>query len=79
MPRYFFDIDDGCNARDDVGTVCADPEAAALEARRILPAIAVSEIPKQGDRKNIAVLVTDEENRAVYSATLSFVGTWLIR
>ncbi|TXN77384.1 hypothetical protein [Methylobacterium sp. WL8] len=79
MPRYFFDIHDGFNRRDDVGTECADLQAAALEAKRLLPAIAADEIPKDGERQIITVLVTDEEGHAVYSAALAFVGTWLLR
>lgn len=79
MPRYFFDIHDGIHLRDDEGTDCADLQAAALEAKRLLPAIAVSEIPKDGERQIITVLVTDEEGHAVYSGALAYVGTWLLR
>ncbi|TXM89585.1 hypothetical protein FV222_26465 [Methylobacterium sp. WL103] len=79
MPRYFFDIHDGINQRDDVGTVCADLQAAALEAKRLLPAIAVNDIPNDGERQTITVVVTDEDGQAVYSAALTFVGTWLLR
>ncbi|TXN80288.1 hypothetical protein [Methylobacterium sp. WL8] len=79
MPRYFFDIHDGFHLRDDVGTECADLQAAALEAKRLLPAIAADEIPKDGERQIITVLVTDEEGHAVYSAALAFIGTWLLR
>jgi hypothetical protein len=79
MPRYFFDIHDGVHLRDDEGTECADLQGAALEAKRLLPAIALDEIPKDGERQIITVLVTDEESHAVYSAVLAFVGMWLIR
>ena len=79
MPRYFFDIHDGFHQRDDVGTHCEDVQAAALEAKRLLPAIAVNEIPTDGERQTITVVVTDEDGYAVYSAALAFVGTWLLR
>ncbi|GJD47092.1 hypothetical protein AFCDBAGC_4977 [Methylobacterium cerastii] len=79
MPRYFFDIHDGINKRDEVGTVCDDIQAAALEAKRLLPSIASDEIPKDGERQTITVVVTDENGHAVYSAALTYVGTWLLR
>ncbi|WP_246694973.1 hypothetical protein [Methylobacterium sp. WL6] len=65
--------------RDDGGVVCADLQAAALEAKRLLPAIAVYEILEDGERQIITVVVTDEDGHAVYSAALTFVGTWLLR
>jgi hypothetical protein len=79
VPRYFSDIHDGVHQRDDAGTECADLQGAALESKRLLPAIAVDEIPKDGERQTITVLVTDEDGHAVYSAALTFVGTWLLR
>ena len=79
MPRFFFDVHDGFNKRDDEGTVCADVQAAALEAKLLLPEIARHEVPKDGERQTITVLVTDEEGHPVYSAALCFVGTWLLR
>ena len=62
-----------------MGTVCADIQAAALAAKRLLPSIASDEIPKDGERQTITVVVTDEDGHAVYSAALTFVGTWLLR
>ncbi|PXW51407.1 hypothetical protein [Methylobacterium sp. B4] len=79
MPRFFFDVHDGRNERDDEGLVFADVQAAALEAKRLLPEIARDEVPKDGERQAITVLVTDEEGCPVYSAALCFVGTWLQR
>ena len=79
MPRYFFDIQDGGSQRDEVGTVCADPEAARLQAVRTLPDIARAEIPEDGDRCTFTVLVTDEDEHPVYSATLTYAGLWLLR
>lgn len=80
MPLYFFDVHDGITSlRDDVGIECHDPEAAASHAKEILPAIAADEVPRDGDRQSYTVLVTDEEGHPIYSAALSFVGTWLTR
>ena len=79
MPRYFFDIHDGGSTRDDIGTECADDEAARKIAIQTLPDIARDEIPKDGDRRQFVALVTDEDGRAVFSATLSYAGVWLKR
>lgn len=79
MPRCVFDSHDGVHQRDEAGTECADLHAAALEAKRLLPAIAGDEIPVDGERQTITVVVTDEDGHSVYSAALSFVGTWLLR
>lgn len=79
MPRYFFDIHDGGSTRDNTGTECADDEAARKIAIRTLPDIARDEISKDGDRRAFMVLVTDENGRAVFSATLSYAGVWLNR
>jgi protocatechuate 3,4-dioxygenase beta subunit len=79
VPRFFFDVHDGRNQRDDESTLCDDVQAAALEARQLLPQIARDEVPKDGERQTITVLVTDEDGHPVYSAALCFVGTWLLR
>jgi hypothetical protein len=79
VPRFFFDVHDGHHERDDEGTLCDDVQAAALEAKILLPAIARHEIPEDGERQTITVLVTDEDGHPVYSAALCFVGTWLLR
>jgi len=79
MPRYFFDINDGRNERDEDGFECADLQAAVLHAKQSLPEIAADEVPKDGERQALTVLVTDEEGRAVYLAALTYTGTWLSR
>ena len=79
MPRFFFDIHDGQHIRDDEGVELPDLEAVRKEAMRALPGIASDEIPKDGDRQNFTVVVTDEDGHAVYCATLSYVGQWLLR
>ena len=81
MPRYFFDIHDDKKGiqRDDVGVELANIEKVRKEAQCILPDIARDEIPRDGDRRMYTVLVTDEDGSAVYSATLSYAGVWLLR
>lgn len=79
MPRYFFDIHNGDPTRDDTGTECLDLDTVRLKAIRTLPDIAREEIPKDGDRRTFTVLVTGEDGRPVYSATLNFTGLWLQR
>lgn len=80
MPRFFFDIlDAGSDQRDSDGVECTDLEAAVIEAKRTLPAIATDELPRDGDHRNYMVVVRDADGHAVYTAALSFVGTRLIR
>ena len=80
MPRYFFDVhEDGNIQRDEDGVECATLKAAIMQAKRVLPAIAIDEVPRDGDHKNYMVVVTDKDGRAVYTAALAFVGTRLIR
>ncbi|MBB3903984.1 hypothetical protein GGR33_003498 [Methylobacterium brachythecii] len=42
-----------------------------------LPEIARDEIPKDGDQQAYTVLVRDEHNLTVYTATLTFAGLWV--
>ena len=80
MPRYCFDLhENGVVHRDEVGVECATLEAAVVQAKRVLPTIAADEIPRDGEHKIYTVVVTDEDGSAVYTAGLSFSGTWLIR
>ncbi|RYF22144.1 MAG: hypothetical protein EOO77_04685 [Oxalobacteraceae bacterium] len=79
MPRYFFDIHDGSHTHDDVGVECADLQSVALEAKRMLPAVAKDEVPKGSELQSVMVLVTDEEGHPVYSAALTYTGSWLLR
>jgi glycine/D-amino acid oxidase-like deaminating enzyme len=79
MPRYFFDTHDGGTVKDDTGTEFPDLDAVRKEAMRLLPDIARDEVPRDGDHRTFVVLVTDEDGRPVYSATLSYTGLWLSR
>ena len=79
MPRYYFDINDGRLQRDEEGVLCADLQAAVLEAKKLLPAIAADEVSKDGEHQAMTVLVTDEDGKAVYMAALAYTGMWLLR
>ncbi len=64
---------------DDAGTELESLEEVRREAMVSLPAIAKDEVPRDGDRQAYTVLVTNEDRKPVYSATLSFAGLWLNR
>ena len=74
MPCYFFDIYDPKLTHDDVGVDCADLEAVRLQAKRTLPDMARDLLPLDGDHQFISVVVRDEQNQTVYTATLAFNG-----
>jgi hypothetical protein len=48
-------------------------------AQKLLPAVGYEELPLDGDNRLLAVIVTDESGRPVYSATLNYAGLWLQR
>ena len=78
MARYFFDIHDGRSfIRDSEGTDCATPDALKDEAMNVLPMVARDVIPTDGDKQAFTVLVRDENNVTVYTATLTFAGLWM--
>ena len=74
MTRYYFDIHDGTVTVDDVGTECPDIEAVRAEARRVLPELAREVLPPSSDHHTIRVVVRDENQEIVYTATLIFSG-----
>jgi hypothetical protein len=79
MSRYYFDIHDRTTQLDDTGMECATLEDARAVALQLLPDLIRDEAHKGGDRHAFAVLVSDEDHRPVYTATLSVTGIWLIR
>lgn len=80
MSRYYFDIHDGSMQLDESGTECATLDEARTLALQLLPDVARDEaLTKCGGRCAYTVLVTDEDHRPVYTATLSLTGMWLIR
>ncbi|GJE45826.1 DUF6894 family protein [Methylobacterium soli] len=74
MPRYFFDVQNGRDTRDHVGTECATLEEACQHAKEVLPEITSHELPRGGDRQAFTLLVRNEQGHPVYSAALMFVG-----
>jgi hypothetical protein len=80
VARFFFDIHDSKQARDDHGVELPDLAAVRQHVMRSLPQIASHEIPRDGgDHQSFFVLVTDQDGQPVYSATLTYTGLWLMR
>jgi hypothetical protein len=79
VPRYFFDIRDDALTLDDEGVEFTGPDAAAKYAKKLLPEIAAHEATFGGERRAITVLIRGEDGRPIYSAALSYLGTWLYR
>ena len=79
VPRYFFDIHGRQTLRDDEGMDLPGPQEAARYAKSVLPQIAAHEVPKDGESQAFSVLVTDEDGHPIYSAAVTYTGTWLIR
>lgn len=78
MPRYFFDtFSNGHRTPDDIGAEFDTLDKMRLEAMSVLPAIAKDEVAQDGDSQAFTVLVKDEDQEPVYSATLTFAGLWL--
>ncbi|TGD94076.1 DUF6894 family protein [Methylobacterium nonmethylotrophicum] len=79
MPRFYFDIHDEEWNRDTTGHEFSNLDDAIAQAKRTLPAMALDHLPQNGDHHTVTVLVTDEDGRPVYTATLSFNGLLLGR
>ena len=77
MARYFFDIHSRDLSRDEDGVECSSIAEIRQEAMHSLPEIARDLIPQDGDRQSFTVLVRNEKNVTVYTATLTFAGVWL--
>ncbi len=79
MARYFFDIYDDKEPQIDTdGVEFASLEAVRKEAQRLLPDVARSEIPEDGDRRSFVVVVRDETHHSIYAATLTYTGLWFV-
>lgn len=77
MPHYFFDIHNGTELqRDTVGVQMDCLMQIRKEVMQSLPAIVRDEILKDGDRQSFMVMVRDENNLVIYTATLSFADSW---
>ena len=77
MARYFFDFYDGALTRDSHGIECCGPEEIAQEAIQALPDMVKRKVPKHGSNQAYTVLVRNESNFIVYTASLTFAGIWL--
>lgn len=78
IARYFFHIfENGECTRDDVGIEMDTAEDVRREAMHALPEVAIDSVPLDGDRQAFTILAVDEDNRAVYTATLTFAGLWI--
>ena len=78
MALYYFDIHDGTSHLDAVGIECSSLDEVKSQAMRVLPEIAREQACNSNDRLAYTILVSDEDHKAVYSATLVLVGQWLI-
>ncbi len=77
MARYFFDVyDDRTPQVDTNGIELGDLAAVRDEVRRLLPEIALAEVADDGDRRSFAVVVRNDAQRTIYSATLTYTGLW---
>lgn len=77
MARYFFDFYDDKLHRDAVGSECAGYNDIRMEAMHALPTMTKDQVPKDGNEQAFTVLVRNERNFTVYTATLTFAGIWL--
>ncbi len=68
----FVSVHDGGVLRD--GCELFDVGPAYADAIRTLPEIAADEIPRNGDQQHFAIVVRDEDGRAVDTATLTCLG-----
>ena len=62
---------------DSEGQDCTSLSEVRKEAMHALPEIAKSEIPKDGDKQTFTLFVRDEQDRPVYTATITFSGIWV--
>jgi hypothetical protein len=77
---YFFDLHiDNDVQRDEIGSRFDSLSEVRKAAQKLLPAVGYEELPLDGDNRLLAVIVTDESGRPVYSATLNYAGLWLQR
>lgn len=79
MSRFFFDVHDGAMHLDEFGMESANMEEARSIALRLLSELNRDEVAKGCDRYAITVMVSDEDHRPVYTATISLTAIWLLR
>lgn len=77
MPRFYFDIADGGLIVDADGTEFPDAHAARDAAIRTLPDLAKDYIAN-GPSHEVLVLMRDENDRALFTASLTLTAKWLV-
>jgi len=76
MPRYFFDTDNGSEPLIDLeGRDLPDDAAARWFGLDTLPDMARDKIA-EGDHRTFGVVIRNEEQLVIYSATLALMGGW---
>lgn len=71
MPRYFFDVQDGCHHIDELGRDLPDFESAKAEAMRVATEFAASPRMLANDGGALIVIMRDERNDMVMTARLA--------
>lgn len=77
MPRFYFDIVDGGLTVDDVGTEYPNADAARVGAIATLPELA-RDVIGEGKSREVVLLMRDESNRALFTASLTLSAKWLV-
>lgn len=77
MPRFFFDIVDGDLIIDTEGTEYPNAHAAHAAAIATLPDVA-RDVIGEGKGREVVVLMRDESNRALFTASLALSAKWLV-
>lgn len=77
MPRFFFDISNGCLTIDDTGVEFPNAHAARDAAVKTLPHIACDHIG-DGPSEGVLVLMRNEDGQALFTASLTFMARWLV-
>jgi len=73
MPRYFFDLHDGTVFRDEQGVELPDLAAAREEATRALADTVQDELPRDGDDRQIKVIVRGEDGGTLMEVSVAYL------
>jgi hypothetical protein len=76
MPRYFIDTSDGdFTVIDEDGQDLDSDQTARDAAIQALPEMSRARLP-DGDQRVFSVLLRDQDGQVIYSARLTFEGSW---